>query len=270
MKEINISKNIAELRKQKGVTQEQLAEALNVSPQAVSKWETNTSQPDTQMLPAIADYFEVSIDYLFYGKEIIYSEIYEKIFEKIKSFSNQMSKEAYEDVLKIFGHAHHGITHGNLKNRDTAIYDEPSHISNENGLSLLSGKGFGAVVTKDFFENINLHTVDLAEKLLPAFAERNNILVALAIISMSDISFGELQEKLSLDENTLRASLDSLIAIGIVIEKSSKHKALGFTYEIHSMYHTCLCLLFAILEMQRYSLNGISCCMGYGDYPIKL
>ena len=57
MKEINISKNITDLRKKKGITQEQLAVALNISPQAVSKWETNTSQPDTQTLPLIAEYF---------------------------------------------------------------------------------------------------------------------------------------------------------------------------------------------------------------------
>ena len=269
MQETNISKNISDLRKQKGITQEQLALALNISPQAVSKWETNTSQPDTQTLPLIAGYFGVSIDYLYYGKEIIYSEIYEKIFQKIKTIPNQMSKQAYEDVLKIFGYAHHGITHGNLKSGDTAIYDEPAHISNENGLSLLSGKGFGAIVTRSFFENIDQNTVDLAQKILPALSERNNILVCLAIISMSDISFGEMQDKLSFNENTLRTSLDKLIAVGIVTEKKSKHKSLGFTYEIHSMYHTCLCILFATLEMQRYSLEGVSCCMGYGDYPIK-
>ena len=64
MKEINIAKNITELRKQKGITQEQLAIALNISPQAVSKWETGTSQPDTLTLPLIANYFGVSIDYL--------------------------------------------------------------------------------------------------------------------------------------------------------------------------------------------------------------
>ena len=43
MKEINLAKNIADLRKKKGVTQEELAHALNISPQAVSKWETNIS-----------------------------------------------------------------------------------------------------------------------------------------------------------------------------------------------------------------------------------
>lgn len=51
MKEINISKNIADLRKRKGITQEQLAMALNISPQAISKWETNSSFPDVQTLP---------------------------------------------------------------------------------------------------------------------------------------------------------------------------------------------------------------------------
>jgi hypothetical protein len=87
---------------------------------------------------------------------------------------------------------------------------------------------------------------------------------------MSDISFTEMQEKLGFDESILRARLDALIKTGIVIEKKSKHKSLGFTYDIHDMYHTCLCVLIATLEMQRYSLGGISCCMGYGDYPIKL
>ena len=70
MREITISANIADLRRKKGITQEQLAIALNVSPQAVSKWETNTSQPDMMTLPLIADFFGVSIDYLV-GREQI-------------------------------------------------------------------------------------------------------------------------------------------------------------------------------------------------------
>ena len=268
MKEISISNNIADLRKKKGITQEQLAIALNISPQAVSKWETNTSQPDTQMLPLIAKYFEVSIDYLFYGDEYAYNDIYDKVWHKVAAF-DQQSKEAYYEALTIFSYAHRGVSRWYRTDRLPIMCDEPIHFSNENGLSLLSGKGFGAILTRDFFENINQQTVEFAQKLLPAFTEKNNILVCLAIISMSDISFDELQEKLAIDENALRAALDTLITVGIVIEKKSKHKSLGFTYEIHSMYHTCLCILFATLEMQRYSLKGISCCMGYGDYPIK-
>jgi len=83
MKGINISGNIAVLRKKKGVTQEQLATALHISPQAVSKWETNTSLPDTQILPLISKYFEVSIDYLFYGDEYtLQRKAYEKEHEQ--------------------------------------------------------------------------------------------------------------------------------------------------------------------------------------------
>ena len=268
MKEINISKNIADLRKRKGITQEQLASALNISPQAISKWETNTSFPDAQMLPLIANYFEVSIDYLFYGDEYAYNDIYNKVWHKVAKF-DQQSKESYNEALTLFAYAHRGVSRWHHTDKLPVMSDEPIHFSNENGLSLLSGKGFGAILTRDFFENINQQTVEFTKKLLPAFTEKNNILVCLAIISMSDISFSELQEKLTLDENALRTALDTLITVGIVVEKKSKHKSLGFTYEIHNMYHTCLCILFATLEMQRYSLEGISCCMGYGDYPIQ-
>ena len=270
MKNISIAKNIVTLRKSKGITQEQLAEELSISSQAVSKWETGTCQPDTLTLPLIAEYFNVSIDYLYYGKEMTYDDIYEKGFEKIRNGPEQMSKEAYEDTLKIFGHAHHGISRGNIKSSDTSINNEPAHISNENGVSLLSGKGYGAILTRAFFENITADTAEFASKFLSTLADKNNLLVCMAIISMSDISFGELQEKLNMNENKQRSVLDSLIAAKVVIEKESKHKYLGSTYEINSMYHSCLCILIATIEMLKYGLtDGISCCMGFGDYPIQ-
>ena len=269
MKEINISKNIADLRKSKGITQEQLAIALNVSPQAVSKWETNTSQPDIQTLPLIADYFGTSIDFLYYGQGYVYNDIYSKVFGKV-AVHPQMSAESYKEAHAVFAHAHHGISHGNLRGQTEEIQDCPTHISNENGLSLISGKGYGAILTRDFFENINQDTVEFAQTFLPTLSEKSNLLVCLAILSMSDISFGEMQEKLGFDESTLRTALDKLIASKLVIEKKSKHKSLGLTYEINEFYHTCLCILIATIEMQRYTLNAISCCMGFGDYPICL
>ena len=62
---MNIGKQIKALRMQKGVTQESLASELNVSCQAVSKWETGTTLPDIQLLPEIAVYFGVTIDEVF-------------------------------------------------------------------------------------------------------------------------------------------------------------------------------------------------------------
>jgi len=60
-----IGKKIRDLRVAKGITQEILAEVLNVTPQAVSKWETGSSAPDIQLLPELAVYFGVTIDELF-------------------------------------------------------------------------------------------------------------------------------------------------------------------------------------------------------------
>lgn len=62
---MNFGKKIKELRLQKIVTQEQLAAHLNISPQAVSKWENGLTFPDIQLLPEISVYFGVTIDELF-------------------------------------------------------------------------------------------------------------------------------------------------------------------------------------------------------------
>ncbi len=59
-----IGKNIAELRSGKAMTQTRLAELLNYSDKAVSKWERGEAVPDVAVLKQIADYFGVTVDYL--------------------------------------------------------------------------------------------------------------------------------------------------------------------------------------------------------------
>ena len=61
---MTIGNKIKILRTNKGITQEQLAEQLHISGQAVSKWENETSQPDINMLPTLAEYFGITIDEL--------------------------------------------------------------------------------------------------------------------------------------------------------------------------------------------------------------
>ncbi len=62
---MNIGKQIRFLRTQRKVKQEEVAEYLGVSCQAVSKWETEASTPDIELLPKLATYFGVTIDELF-------------------------------------------------------------------------------------------------------------------------------------------------------------------------------------------------------------
>ena len=64
MEEMSIGKRIMTLRKGKGLTQEQLAERVSVSPQAVSKWENDVSCPDIAIIPKLAEVLGVSTDEL--------------------------------------------------------------------------------------------------------------------------------------------------------------------------------------------------------------
>lgn len=64
----SLGSRITEYRQRRRITQDQLAEAMGVSSQAVSKWENDISCPDISLLPKLADYFSVSIDTLLRGE----------------------------------------------------------------------------------------------------------------------------------------------------------------------------------------------------------
>ncbi|MBO5218270.1 MAG: helix-turn-helix transcriptional regulator [Clostridia bacterium] len=62
---LKIGETIRRLRHERGCTQEQLARAVGVSAQAVSRWEAGTGYPDIEYIPAVADFFDISTDILF-------------------------------------------------------------------------------------------------------------------------------------------------------------------------------------------------------------
>ena len=64
-----LSEKLYKLRKNSGLSQEQLAEKLNVSRQAISKWESGTAVPESEKLIIISNYFDVSVDYLLKDDE---------------------------------------------------------------------------------------------------------------------------------------------------------------------------------------------------------
>lgn len=73
---MNIGNNIKQLRQKKNLTQDQVAEKLGISYQAVSKWENNANTPDISLLPQIANLFDVSIDALFSENITEYSDLH--------------------------------------------------------------------------------------------------------------------------------------------------------------------------------------------------
>lgn len=65
----DIAQNIRRLRRERNISQAALADALDISIQAVSKWECGNSSPDIALLPLIADFFGITIDELFRGRK---------------------------------------------------------------------------------------------------------------------------------------------------------------------------------------------------------
>ena len=68
MKKQTMGEMIAALRKEKGMTQSDLANKMGVTDKAVSKWERDLSCPDVSTLPRLAEVFEISVDELMQGK----------------------------------------------------------------------------------------------------------------------------------------------------------------------------------------------------------
>ena len=82
---MKIGSKIKELRKHRGVTQEQLAHSIGISFQAVSKWENGIALPDIALVPVLANYFGVSLDELFdYNQREIEEDIEEIAYEAWK------------------------------------------------------------------------------------------------------------------------------------------------------------------------------------------
>ena len=106
MKELNLSNILVKKRKEKGITQDQLAAYIGVSKASVSKWETGQSYPDITFLPQLAAYFNMSVDELIGYKPQMTKEDIRKLYLRLaKDFSQKPAKEVFEEcdgILKKY------------------------------------------------------------------------------------------------------------------------------------------------------------------------
>ncbi len=96
MKEINIGNKITAKRREKGITQGELASYIGVSKASVSKWETGQSYPDITFLPQLATYFNISIDELIGYSPQMSKEDIKMLYRRLaKSFA----REPWEKIM---------------------------------------------------------------------------------------------------------------------------------------------------------------------------
>ncbi len=92
---LNFAENLRKLRRDKNLTQEQLAEKLNVSFQSVSRWETAIKYPDIELLPVISDVFDVTVDELLGCSKAMRGVRFDNDMKQYYSMENNDEKLAF-------------------------------------------------------------------------------------------------------------------------------------------------------------------------------
>jgi transcriptional regulator with XRE-family HTH domain len=102
MKDLNIGENLIRKRKEKGITQDELARFIGVSKASVSKWETGHSYPDVVFLPQLAAYFDISLDELMgYEPQMTDDDIRKLYVELLSEFATKPFAEMQERCREL-------------------------------------------------------------------------------------------------------------------------------------------------------------------------
>lgn len=107
---LSLGNRIAYYRKLNAMTQEELSYKLNVSPQAVSKWEQQLSSPDIMLLPVIAEVFDISIDELF-GRKINTEPVF-SLVDNVPWEDDGKIRFAVFQGKKLFNHSETELSDG--------------------------------------------------------------------------------------------------------------------------------------------------------------
>lgn len=98
---MSVSKQLIHLRNVKGISQEELASLMNVTRQAVSKWETDQALPDSEKIIRLSEIFGVTTDYLLKGKETDPMDIYSQHDSKAGADMSAEVSEILDNVHQM-------------------------------------------------------------------------------------------------------------------------------------------------------------------------
>ena len=242
----NIGTNIAKFRKEKKITQEQLASFVNVSAQAVSKWE-NGGMPDCELLPKIAECLQVSIDALFSRKcednISIKQELAKRIVElPVAERFNEVMEYLWVLQLALAGNNGH-FSDGNYKKTIKETGDEYRHSQNifDEGIIMMSLKEklqyFLCMPEPDDGWLKNLNNIDDYCKLFAFLGEKDFLNAAILLESIEPYLFNIslLKSNLNITEERAQEIISKLKEYKFITEASIEtENGKEKVYHIHS------------------------------------
>ena len=173
---LSIGENIKLFRKAKDITQEQLAEMLNVSSQSVSRWELGICYPDMELLPMLAEIFEITVDKLL-GVDNIAEK--KKVDEYLNRFQFAINQGKIDECISI---AREGV----------AEYPNNYALLNKLMYALfVSGDDTGNISNwKENMENYDAEITSLGERIMKYCPDQNIRLEAISRLAFNHCEQG--------------------------------------------------------------------------------
>lgn len=216
---MSFAKVLQQLRKEKKVTQEQLAAHLGVSAQAVSKWE-NGSYPEGDLIPRLADFFEVSIDFL-YGREERNVTVEQRVFSALHKLPEKEYFDLMEKLIWAFqiGSWESNTSYYDRKQQEDGMPKTASVLLTDSGFSYLGQekeKNFYLFLrdpdTQDGFASW-MRGKPKVRKLFSFLAEEDYIEILIYLYSLNNeeyVSARTISQALGIPEKKVEAAMQIL------------------------------------------------------------
>lgn len=251
---------ISQLRKERNLTQDDLASQLGVSYQAVSKWETGTSCPDVALLPKLSSLFGVSVDYLF-GRSGGSGTT--EIQDAIVNLLAQVEPESrYDLAFRLFKMVFDGLSQNVLYVENPSPDQSPAHLSNKYGVSFISFKGLGALMTADYLRYVELAASEKYAELFSALADTDSLSIVLACAGLDKPTLAAISQVTGLDNSKVEERLTVLRRQRLVEASVSPENINEIIFRIRKTVSVPLLVMLGLCRFLIASQNGISCVLG--------
>lgn len=249
---MSIGKNITAFRRAAGMTQEELANRIGVSSQAVSKWETEVSMPDILLLPVIADVFGITVDDIYTGN---------RKTDEIAHYSfNELPEILYREALTIDSYA---WGHGTEDERKKRLSELKNNFADDTkcmhfGLGDCGGAFFAnseyALIHRTFGTEKSLEIINSgnATTVLSALIDDNvgkmfHYLITnqKKIFTMSAIS-----DKLNMTEDECRIALNKMVSANLLYcsEVEAETDEPVYSVSADNTKALCVCMILRLAE----------------------
>jgi len=203
---MNIGKRISKIRKEKGITQAELADLLYVTNKTISSWESERTEPGLEMLIKLSEILDCSIGYLVYGenpKSNIETEIKIKIIEKEYKFLDEYMKK--NAVLE-------------KENRQVDTYYQPTYRKFLKDVPIHEWLRIGERGNKKILNYKNWHNNMYCDEYEVEIDNNDNLDIIFNILGLEKIAIVDKKRKTFFYLNKYEIALDYVKELGYFIE----------------------------------------------------